>query len=285
MAKRWYALVGLVAVGAVALFGVQAQTNTVKIGDCELYGKRGEFKLNPVTPGVLTVQTNLPAPGWWNGDTPETIKSGYEYCLAANIAHRAGLNQVKIVNVSFDALVAGQTKAFDLALSQVTITAERKKVVDFSPAYFSSDQGLLVRKGTKVDASNIKTLRIGVQQGTTAVDFVKDVLKVPANNVRVFPDTPNMFTALQARQVDVVMLDTAIVLVQARQSNGALEVVGQYKTGEEYGAIYPKGSANKAVLDQIFKAMAADGTFKKLSQAYLSKEFGGDPTAIPYLKP
>lgn len=276
MSKKWVVLLAL-ALASLSL----AQ----KIGDCELTGKKGEYTIKPVVPGQLTVQTNLPAPGWWNGDTPQTIKSGFEYCLVANIAYRAGLDKVVVQNVSFDALVAGQTKAFDLALSQVTITDERKKVVDFSPPYFSSDQGLLVRKGTKVNSSNIKSLKIGVQQGTTAVDFVKNVLKVPAANIRVFPDTPNMFTALQARQVDVVMLDTAIVLVQAAKSNGALEVVGQYKTGESYGAIYPKNSPNRATFDRIIQALNADGTIKKLTQAYLAKEFGGDPTAIPYLKP
>lgn len=276
MSKKWVVLLAL-AVASLSL----AQ----KIGDCELTGKKGEYTIKPVVPGQLTVQTNLPAPGWWNGDTPQTIKSGFEYCLAANIAYRAGLDKVAVQNVSFDALVAGQTKAFDLALSQITITEQRKKVVDFSPPYFSSDQGLLVRKGTKVNSSNIKSLKIGVQQGTTAVDFVKNVLKVPAANIRVFPDTPNMFTALQARQVDVVMLDTAIVLVQAAKSNGALEVVGQYKTGESYGAIYPKNSPNRATFDRIIQSLIADGTVKKLTQAYLAKEFGGDPTAIPYLKP
>ncbi|MBF6594156.1 MAG: amino acid ABC transporter substrate-binding protein [Thermaceae bacterium] len=274
--------IGVLALGVLASLGM---AQGMKIGDCELSGKKGDLPIKPVTAGTLTVQTNLPAPGWWNGDTPDTIKSGFEYCLAANIAYRAGLDKVKVVNVSFDALVAGQTKAYDIALSQVTITDARKKVVAFSPAYFSSDQGLLVRKGTKVDASNIKTLRIGVQQGTTAVDYIKNVLKIPQSNVRVFPDTPNMFTALQAKQVDVVMLDTAIVLVQAKQSAGKLEVVGQYKTGEEYGAIYPKNSPNKAQLDKIMNALKFNGTLKKLSSTYLSKEFGGDPSTIPYFKP
>ena len=45
--------------------------------------------------------------------------------MAADIATSLGLDKVKVVNVSFDALVAGQTGDFDIALSQVTITDER----------------------------------------------------------------------------------------------------------------------------------------------------------------
>src|SRR5262249_47757872 len=123
------------------------------IGNCELTGAKGEFPLEPAKAGKLTVEVTLPAPGWWNGDTPETIKDGYEYCMAANIAHRAGLDNVEVVNIAWDALVAGQTKDFDLALSQISITDERKKVVDFSVPYFSSDIGVMVKKGTQVDAS------------------------------------------------------------------------------------------------------------------------------------
>src|SRR5258705_330416 len=128
-------------------------------------------------------------------------------------------------------LVAGQTKNFDLALSEISITEERKKVVDFSVPYFSSDIGILARTGTKVDGPSMKGLRIGVQQGTTGASFVHDVLK-PSTAEKVFPDTPSMFTALQAKQVDVAMTDTAIVLGQAAVSNGMFTVVGQYATGE-----------------------------------------------------
>ena len=51
------------------------------------------------------------------------------------------------------------------------------------------------------------------------------------------------------------MTDTAIVLGQAAASSGRFEVVGQYSTGETYGAIYPKGSPNAATLDQVIQAL------------------------------
>ncbi len=88
------------------------------IGNCEVTGQKGAFKIAPVMPGQLTVEVSLPAPGWWNGDTPDTIKDGYEYCMAANIAYRAGLDQMVVVNVTWAQLIGGNTKNFDLALSR-----------------------------------------------------------------------------------------------------------------------------------------------------------------------
>jgi polar amino acid transport system substrate-binding protein len=267
----------------LAIMPVAAVADSAKIGNCELTGEKGSIPFTPAVAGQLTVETNLPGPGWWNGDTPEAIKDGYEYCMAANIAWRAGLDNLKAVNVAWDALVAGQTKDFDFALSQISITDERKKVVDFSVPYFNSDIGILVKKGTAVDGESIKKLRIGVQSATTGADFVANKLK-PAN-VKIFPDTTGLFTALMAGQIDAAMTDTAIVLGQAAQAGGALEVVGQYSTGETYGALYPKGSANAATIDKIIDALAKDGTLQKLATKYLAQAWGADPTKLPYFKP
>ncbi len=253
------------------------------IGNCELTGAKGSIPLTPANAGQLTVEVNLPAPGWWNGDTPESIADGYEYCMAANIAHRAGLDKVAVVNVAWDALVAGQTKDFDFALSEISITDDRKKVVDFSVPYFSSDIGVMVKKGTKVEGSTIRDMRIGVQQGTTGADFVTQKLN-PKTPASVYPDTPSMFTALQAGQVDVAMTDTSIVLAQAGTSNGVFEVVGQYATGETYGALYPKGSKNAKTFDKIIEALKTDGTLDKLAAKYLAAAWGSDPTKVPYFK-
>src|SRR5215216_7360730 len=127
-----------------------------KIGNCELSGAKGSHAIaNPMNPGQITVAVSLPAPTWWNGDTPETIKDGMEDCMAAEIAWRAGYDKMEVVNVGWDALVAGQTADFDLALSEISITDERKKVVDFSIPYFGSDIGVLARADAPVDEKTI----------------------------------------------------------------------------------------------------------------------------------
>lgn len=258
-----------------------ASETAASYGKCTVTGEPGSIKLTPATPDTLTVQTNLPSPGWWQGTSPSTIDGGYEYCLAANIAHRAGLKQVKVVNASFDALVAGQTKGFDIAMAQISITDERKKVVDFSAPYYQSNIGVLTKSDAGVTAENVKDKQLAAAVGTTASTYLKDVLQ-PTEDIKVFPDTDSMVTAVGSGQVDAAIQDTAIMLGFAKQSAGALKVVGQFKTDEQYGAIYPKGSANKAELDKAISSMTDDGSFAALSKQWLGPAFGGDPAAVPF---
>jgi polar amino acid transport system substrate-binding protein len=229
------------------------------------------------------VEVNLPAPIWWNGDTPEAIKDGMEYCMAAEIAWRAGYDKVEVVNVGWDALIAGQTADFDLAMSQISITEERKKVHDFSVPYFYSDIGVLTRNDAPVDEKSIKTAKVGVQQATTGAAFVQD--KLGLTDVQVYETQPDMLAALRAGQIDAVLTDTSIVLANEVANPGKEKVVGQYKTGEAYGAIYQKGNANNATIDKIIQAMIDDGTMAKLGAKYLAAAWGKDPVTVPYFNP
>ena len=272
----------LAAVAILAMVSAASAANM--IDNCEVTGEKGSMKIDkPAQPGQLTLETNLPAPIWYNGDTPELIKDGMEYCMAAEIAWRAGLDKVKLVPVEWDALIAGQTHDFDMAMSEISITDERKKVHDFSTAYFNSDIGVLTKADAPVDAVTIKKAKIGVQQATTGATFVTDKLGVAAP--QVYPDAGSMFAALTAGQIDVAMTDTSIVLAQEVQGGGKLKVVGQYKTGETYGAIYPKGNPNNATIDKIISSIVADGTMAKLSGKYLAAAWGKDPATIAYFNP
>jgi polar amino acid transport system substrate-binding protein len=255
-----------------------------KIGNCEVVGPKGSIPIaSPAKPGQLTVEVSLPAPTWWNGDTPEAIKDGMEYCLAAEIAYRAGFEKLEVVNVGWDPLVTGQTSGFDLALSEISITDERKKVVDFSVPYFSSDIGVLTRTDKPVDDKTIKDVTVGVQQATTGASFATDTLKL--TKVQVYPDQGDMFTALRAGQIDAAITDTSIVLGEELRGEGKLKVPGQYKTGESYGALYPKGGANNATIDKILQAIMDDGTMKKLADKWLASVWGKDPATVPYWNP
>ena len=273
----------LIAAAAMLAFAGSASAADM-IGNCEVSGQKGSIPIaNPAKAGQLTVEVSLPAPIWWNGDTPEAIKDGMEYCMAAEIAWRAGYDKVEVVNVGWDALIAGQTADFDLAMSQISITEERKKVHDFSVSYFNSDIGVLARTDAPVDEKSIKSAKVGVQQATTGASFAQD--KLGLTDVQVYPDQGDMFTALRAGQIDVAMTDTSIVLAEEVAHPGKVAVIGQYKTGEAYGAIYPKGNANNATIDKIIQSMIDDGTMTKLGAKYLAAAWGKDPASVPYFNP
>src|SRR5262249_31762872 len=185
-------------------------------GDCNITSKPNSITVKPASSDTLTVETTLPAPGWWNGTTPESIKSGYEYCMAAELANMAGLKSVTVKNVSFDQLVAGHTNDFDLALAEISITPERAKVVDFSVPYFDSNIGVLVKKGADVTESNISSKRCSASSGPTSVTFLQDQLHCAST--KVYPDSPTLYQGVLSGQSDAAFLDTAIVLAEAKKT-------------------------------------------------------------------
>lgn len=253
-------------------------------GNCEVTGEKGSVKLQTVTPGALTVRPALPSPGWWNGDSLETIKDGFEYCMAANMAYRAGLERVIVVSRSFAQILTGQAQGFDIALSQITITPERAKVVNFTEPYFDSDQAVLVKTGTKVDSESIRKLRLAARQGSTTLQYVMENIK-PVEHPKVYAENSAMYAALAANQVDAVLYDTPNVMARAKQSNGMLEVAGRYHTGEQWGGIVNKDSPNLAVFNKLITDFKKDGTFERLGNKYLTPSLGMDPAKLPVLKP
>lgn len=253
-------------------------------GNCDVSGARGSVKLETVVPGALSVRAVLPAPGWWNGDSPDTIKDGFEYCLAANMAYRAGLDRVIVVNRSFAQVIAGQAKGFDIALSEITITEERKKVLNFTEPYFNSDQGVLVKAGTHVDKDNIKKMRLAAEQATTTLQYILDNIK-PIEHPKVFASVAPMYAALAAGQVDAVLYDTPNVLARAKESNGMFKVVGRYDMGEKWGAVVNKDSPNLAIFNKLIGDFKKDGTLERLTNRYLTPTLGVDPASLPVFTP
>ena len=214
-----------------------------------------------VKDGTLTVVTSLPGPGFWVGSAtdPNEIKAGFEYCMAKAFQAGVGAENLNVRNESFDAIVAGTVTDYDIVLSQVTINDERKQVVDFTIPYFESQQGVLAKAGAQDhDARGGQEDQVGRADRHHRHRPARgpgEARQRPA----VYQSLADAYTALDAGQVDAVLIDTAINLGQAAASNGKLEVVSQFEQPsgpDQYGAIVPKGSPNLAVFDEI---LAADG--------------------------
>ena len=237
----------------------------------------------PVVDDTLTVVTSLPGPGFYEGsdDDPTKITSGYEYAIAKKLQEAFGLRNLVIRNESFDAIVAGQVSDYDVAFSQISITCDRAKVVNFSTPYFESNQGVLVRKGTELSTlAAAKQAQWGVQTGTTAIDLL-DTIK-PSKKARVYQQLPDGFTALEAGQIDAFLVDTAINLGEAARSDGRFAVVSQFEQPggpDQYGAIIPKGSKNAGAINAVLKQLQDDGTIEQLANENLT----ATPDNIPVI--
>jgi polar amino acid transport system substrate-binding protein len=245
-------------------------------------GKATDF--TPVTPDTLTVVTSLPGPGFFVGSSsdPTKITSGYEYDMAKAMQKAFGLSKLVIRNENFDAITAGTVTKYDVALSQISITCDRAKVVKFSIPYFQSNQGVLINKGgpSVTTLAEAKKIQWGVQTSTTAKDLL-DKIK-PDKATKIFQNLPDAYAALQAKQIDAVLIDTAINLGEAAQSNGKFEVVSQFaQTGgpDQYGAILPKASTNTGAINAVLKDLEDSGQLAQLAKTDLT----ADPGTLPII--
>lgn len=270
----------LAVAGLLSTLAATAGAQAAEYGKCEPKGERGSISLETIAADTLTVATVLPNPGWYNGVSPEKIEDGFEYCMAAEIAHRAGLDKVRLVNMAWDQYISGTASNYDIGIAGTTITEARKQVFDFSQPYFSSNLGVAVKKGADVSAENIRSKRIGVLQGNMGSDWVIGTLK-PDQQPSLYQSQPDMVTALIAGQVDAIVSDTTLVLSATNGTNGMIEVIGQFELDQGYGIVLPKGSANAAVVDQAVAAFREDGTLADLSARYLAPLFGVDPASVP----
>jgi polar amino acid transport system substrate-binding protein len=236
------------------------------------------------SPGKLIVGFDLPAPGFWNGHaTGTTIRNptGFEAALSQAIAKKLAISKVQYFHAPFGGLFSPAPKKYDFAFEEVTITAQRAKVVSFSTPYFDANQGVLIRKGLAKPTSvaALKKLQLCAQSTTTGLAYIQHKLR-PAKKALVYSASSSAaFDAVEAGKCDALILDVPIVVSQSKKKPGAYGgVIGQIVTHEGYGAVMDKGSKLKPLLDGAINALKADGTIKRLQQKWLPF------TRVPILK-
>jgi ABC-type amino acid transport substrate-binding protein len=251
-------------------------------GDCEFTGEAGSIELDPIVDGQLSVVTVLPNPGWWNGTTPENLTDGFEMCMIAEIAQRAGLESMTVKVLSWDQYISGSFTDWDLAAVVTSITEERKAVFSFSDPYYTSNRSVTVAKDSEFDETNIRDAKIGTIQSSTNAAWLTDVLK-PTQDLALFSDGPEMFAALAAGQVDAIVTDTETALTQSKPFADQLEIIGQWEADDDWGMTMPLDSPNVDAVNEAVAAMHEDGTLAALSEQYLAPLFGLDPGSIRFL--
>jgi polar amino acid transport system substrate-binding protein len=229
----------------------------------------GSNELGLLTPGTLTIGSDIPYPPFEQGKPPDY--TGFDVDLMDAIAKKLNL-QPKWVDTAFGTIFADeQAGKFDIVASSTTITPAREKKVTFSDPYFDADQSLMVQKGGDLQSTDDITsdTAIGVQEGTTGQDYAE---KSTDAQVQAYPEIGNAFNALQAGQVDGVINDFAVSAFALKQYP-QLDVVENIPTGEDYG--FPMQKSNTALQDAVngaLKDVIADGTYQKVYEKWFTKK-------------
>ncbi len=203
---------------------------------------------------IYRIATDATYPPFETVDETTKEPVGFDIDLIAAIAEEAGF-QYELVNVNFDALLAGMADCqFDAAISATTITEERKQSFNFSNPYINAGQVVTINKET-TDITSVADLvgkRIGVQIATTG-SIEAD--KIEGAEVKTYDTVDLAFQDLANRQVDAVIADYPTSLAFIQVMSEKLMTTGDVFTEEEYGL--PVCKTNTELLDLINTGLAA----------------------------
>ncbi|MSO40110.1 MAG: amino acid ABC transporter substrate-binding protein [Ilumatobacteraceae bacterium] len=241
-----------------------------------------------ITPDVLTIGTGSPAYSpWVENDAPESGE-GFEAAVALAVAAELGYegDAVQWVRTTFDEAIAPGAKNFDFNLQQYSITPERSETISFSDPYYSSNQAIVALNANVPEGpltiGDLTEVKFGVQAGTTSLDFVNEVIK-PSNEVFVYDDNAGAKAALEAGQIDAIVVDLPTALYISYVEIEGTSVVGQFPaaaggTSDDFGMVFEKDSDLVACVNTALAAIKASGALATIEQTWLS-----DNTGVPVI--
>jgi polar amino acid transport system substrate-binding protein len=241
--RRNFLLTSL-AVMALGTTGVQAQSNVLRVG---------------------TDATFPPMEFVENGK-----RTGFDIELVEAIGKVMG-KQVEWVDIDFKGLIPGlMSKRFDMAVSAIYITDERKKVVDFTDTYYAGGLVAMVKEGnTSINKlADLDGKKVSVQVGTKSVSYLTQHFpKVQRVEVE---KNQEMFNLVDIGRADAAVTGKPAAYQYVRTRPG-LRVIEEQLTTEEYGMALRKDSAEltKSVNAALAK-LKSDGTYDAIVKKWFS---------------
>lgn len=231
-----------------------------------------------VAPGELTVAIDDPAYEPWIIGNDPTTGEGFEGAVARAVAEKLGYSPeiTEFVRVGFyDALEPGD-KNFDFSINQFTIHGDRRANVDFSSPYYAVAQAVVALEDTPAagarSLSELTGYRIGAQSGSTSAYSIPTSI-APTQAAVEFASTEEMTSALEAGDIDAMVVDLPTGVQVAATSSAGATVVGRFPSPnsvtEFFGLVLEKDSAftecTTLALDQLYN----EGVLEGLSEQWL----------------
>lgn len=183
------------------------------------------------------------------------------------------------VVVPWDGLIpALQAGKFDVLMSSMTITDERRRQVLFTRPYYFSYGMMIAGKGSGLSfsAEGLKGHTVGVQAATTHEAWLRDRFG-EAVELHAYPSSDDMFLDFQNGRLDAVFAEAPAMMPWMEKNGGvtAYEQVGENVAdpalGTEIGIAVRKGDTQLAgELDAALDGIIADKTFATIAGKYFS---------------
>jgi arginine/ornithine transport system substrate-binding protein len=179
----------------------------------------------------------------------------------------------------WDSMIPGlKAKKYDVIISSMSITDERKQSVDFSDKYYNTPSRIVVKTDAKVDGSpaSLKGKKLGVLKGSTQEKYALGELKKAGVNIVSYEAQDQVYLDIKAGRLDGTVADQVEVSAGflKKPEGKAYGFVGDTLIDPKYfgygvGVAMRKGE--KELKDQInaaIKTIRGNGTYKKINDKY-----------------
>lgn len=201
---------------------------------------------------------------------------GIDVELLEAIAKEQGFEYV-LKPMDFSAVIPGlTTNQLDGAIAGMSITEERKKVLDFSEGYFESGLSIVVNAENKDinGKADLNGKSAAIKKGTAGSQFAEDNQSSLNLKLNYFDDSPTMFLDVENKNSDFLMEDFPVIAYKIKVDGASkLRIAGEKLTTVQYGFAVNKGKNAellKAFNDGL-KKLKENGEYDKIVGQYIGK--------------
>ncbi len=257
------AAAALLAIGATALAGC---SNTQQDGAPD--GNAADGK------PTLTVAMELAYPPFETKDDAGS-PAGIAVDFMSDFAEQYGYDLV-VENTAWDGLIPSlQTDKADCVISSMTITDERKEVVDFTDPYAMAQLAILANAQSgiaSIDDLNQPGKKVAVKTGSTGDVYATKNLP-EAQIVRLADESACVTEVVQGKADGFLYDQLTIYRNHAANPDDTVAVYIPFQDAEAWGIAVKKGDTELlGQLNEFIAQSKEDGEFDRLTEKYLAEE-------------
>ena len=182
--------------------------------------------------------------------------TGFDVDLARMIAKYIlnDPNKVEFVQVTpQNRILALNSGHIDMIIATMTVTEQRKQVVEFSRPYYVAGQAIMVNKDSLIkNINDLRNKKIIIVLGTTADRNIKNI--APESMIQGYRTYNDAFAALKNNRGDALITDDSILLGLISDDSN-FKILSKRYTKEPYAIALKKGPESHKLLFYIDNAL------------------------------